>query len=82
MIFLIFFAHNIDCVYTLEPPRRDDFNEYPQSMFWIKNKKTYSPVHPSFTVQKVGFKRIYISRTCFSAGQVHQAKIIPNCEVV
>ena len=37
-IFLIF-AQNIDCGYTLEPPRRGGFNEYPQSMFWSKNKK-------------------------------------------
>ena len=34
-IFDIFlnFAQNIDCVYTLEPPRRGGSNEYPQSMF-------------------------------------------------
>ena len=31
-IFLIF-AQNINCGYTLEPPRRDGSNEYPQSMF-------------------------------------------------
>ena len=31
-IFLIF-AQNIDCGYTLEPPRRGGSNEYPQSMF-------------------------------------------------
>ena len=31
-IFLIF-AQNIDCEYTLEPPRRGGSNEYPQSMF-------------------------------------------------
>ena len=37
-IFLIF-AQNIDCGYTLEPPRRGGSNEYPQSMFWGKNKK-------------------------------------------
>ena len=37
-IFLIF-AQNIDCEYTLEPPRRGDSNEYPQSMFCSKNKK-------------------------------------------
>ena len=37
-IFLIF-AQNIDCGYTLEPPRRGGSNEYPQSMFWSKNKK-------------------------------------------
>ena len=33
------FAQNIDCGYSLEPPRRGSSNEYPQSMFWIKNKK-------------------------------------------
>ena len=37
-IFLIF-VQNIGCGYTLEPPRRGGSNEYPQSMFWSKNKK-------------------------------------------
>ena len=37
-IFLIF-AQNIDCGYTLELPRPGGSNEYPQSMFWSKNKK-------------------------------------------
>ena len=47
-IFLIF-AQNIDCGYTLEPPRRGGFNEYPQSMFWSKNKKNrFTPAYPSF----------------------------------
>ena len=27
------FAQNIDCGYSLEPPRRGGSNEYPQSMF-------------------------------------------------
>ena len=27
------------CGYTLEPPCRGSSNEYPQSMFWSKNKK-------------------------------------------
>ena len=37
MIFFLFFAQNIDC-------------EYPQSMFWGKNKKNrYTPAYPSFT---------------------------------
>ena len=31
-IFLIF-AQNIDCLYSLEPPRRGGSNKYPQSMF-------------------------------------------------
>ena len=33
IIFLIFLK-NIDCGYSLEPPRRGGSNEYPQSMFW------------------------------------------------
>ena len=32
IIFLIS-AQNIDCEYSLEPPRRGGSNEYPQSMF-------------------------------------------------
>ena len=31
-------ALNIDCGYSLEPPRRGDANEYPQSMFLSRNK--------------------------------------------
>ena len=32
-------AQNIDCEYSLEPPRRGGSNEYPQSMFLSSNKK-------------------------------------------
>ena len=28
------FSQNIDCGYSLEPPRRGSSNEYPQSMFF------------------------------------------------
>ena len=53
-IFLIF-AQYIDCGYTLEPPRRGGSNEYPQSMFWSKNKKNrYTPANPSFSLLKWG----------------------------
>ena len=38
-IFFLFLLQNIDCGYSLEPPRRGGSNEYPQSMFWSKNKK-------------------------------------------
>ena len=34
-----FSAQNIGSGYTFEMPRRDGSNVYPQSMFWIKNKK-------------------------------------------
>ena len=32
-LFFLISAENIDCGYSLEPPRRGDSNEYPQSMF-------------------------------------------------
>ena len=49
-IFLIL-AQKIDCGYTLEPPRRGSSNEYPQSMFWSKNKKNrYTPAYPSLSI--------------------------------
>ena len=34
-------AQNIDCGYSLEPPRRGGSNEYPQSMFLRRNNKKY-----------------------------------------
>ena len=44
-------AQNIDCEYSLEPPRRGDSNEYPQSLLWAEIRKImYTPVNPSFTI--------------------------------
>ena len=44
-------AQNIDCEYSLEPPRRGGSNEYPQSMFWTEIRKImYTPVNISFTI--------------------------------
>ena len=47
---LIFFrisAQNIDCGYSLEPPRWGGSNEYPQSIFWAEIRKiVYTPVNP------------------------------------
>ena len=44
-------AQNIDCGYSLEPPRRGGSNEYLQSMFWAEIRKImYTPVNPSFTI--------------------------------
>ena len=35
-------------------------------MLWIKNKKNrYTPAYPSFTIMKVGYEGVFISRTCF-----------------
>ena len=49
-IFLIF-AQDIYCGYMLEQPRRGDSNEYPQSMFCSKNKKSrHTPANPRFAI--------------------------------
>ena len=34
--FFLISAKQIDCGYSLEPPRRGSSNEYPQPMFWAE----------------------------------------------
>ena len=54
-------AQNIDCGYSLEPPRRGGSNEYPQSMFLSRNKKhNVYPGKPQFYYLKEGFKGVKI----------------------
>ena len=54
-------AQNIDCGYSLEPPRRGGSNEYPQSMFLSRNKENnVYPCKPQFYYIKVGFKGVKI----------------------
>ena len=54
-------AQNIDCGYSLEPPWRGGSNEYPQSMFLSRNKKTnVYPCKTWFYDIKVGFKWVKI----------------------
>ena len=54
-------SQNIDCGYSLEPPRRGGSNEYPQSMFLIRNKKhNVYPCKPRFYYIKVGFDGVKI----------------------
>ena len=37
-------------------------------MFWSKNTKNrYTPAYPSFAIIKVGYKGVYITRTCYSS---------------
>ena len=56
--FSYFSAQNIDCGYSLEPPRS---NEYPQSMFLSRNKEINAyPCKPQFYYIKVGFKGVKI----------------------
>ena len=61
---LIFFhisAQNMDCGYSLEPPRWGGSNEYPQSMSLSRNKKNNAyPCKSQFYYIKVGFKGVKI----------------------
>ena len=64
--FFLNFAQNIDCGYTLEPPRRGGSNEY-LFMFWSKNKKNrYTPPYPSSAIQRWGLSGVHITQTCFA----------------
>ena len=55
------FAPNIDCGYSLEPPRWGGSNEYPQSMLLSRNKKNnVYPFKPQVYYIKVGFKGVKI----------------------
>ena len=64
-IFLIS-ARNIDCGYSLEPPRRGGSNEYPQSMFLSRNKKNnVYPCKPQFYYIKVGLRGSKLYRHVF-----------------
>ena len=54
-------AQNIDCGYSLEPPRRGGSNEYLQSMFLSRSKKNnVNPCEPQFYYIKLGFKGVKI----------------------
>ena len=59
-------AQNLDCGYSLGPPRRGGSNEFPQSMFLSRNKKNnVYPYKPKFYYIKVGFKEVKIIQACF-----------------
>ena len=59
-------AQNIDCGYSLEPPRRGGSNEYPQSLFSSRNKKNnVYPCKPQFNYIKVGLRGSKLYRHVF-----------------
>ena len=60
------YAQNIDCGYSLEPPRRGGSYEYPQSMFLAKIRKImYTPLNPSFTIYKWSLRGSKLYRHVF-----------------
>ena len=59
-------AQNIDCWYSLEPPRRGGSNEYPQSMFLSRNmKNNVYPCKPQFYYIKMGLRGSKLYRHVF-----------------
>ena len=55
-------AQNIDCGYSLEPPRRGGSNESPQSMFLSRNmKNNVYTCKPQFYYTKMGLKGVKIT---------------------
>ena len=65
-IFLIF-AQNIDCGYTLEPPRQGGSvgTSTHNLCFGAKIRKIGIPLHTPVLLYKVGFRGVNITRTCF-----------------
>ena len=59
-------AQNIDCCYSLEPPRRGGSNKYPQSMLLSRNKKNnVYPLKPRFYYIKLGLRGSKLYRSVF-----------------
>ena len=54
------FAQNTDFGYSLESPRRDGSNDYPQSMFWIKNKNVQFtvPLYIPVSLYRIGVQGV------------------------
>ena len=74
LIFFIFLLKNIDCGYSLEPPCRGGSSEYPQSMFFSRNKKNNVYFcKPQFYYVKVGFKGVTIYRYVFRDEQKNKS---------
>ena len=59
----IYFARNIDFGYMLELPWQGGFNEYPQSMLWIKITNTVYPCEPQFYYKHVILNDTSMMRT-------------------
>ena len=63
-IIFLFCSKNLDCGYSLEPPRRGGSNEYPQSMFWVEIWKISEFLSWNFQFLVVKFS-IYLIRRVF-----------------
>ena len=58
-------AQNIDCGYSLEPPRRGGSNEYPQSILSRNKKNNVYPCKSQFYYIKWGLRGSKLYRLVF-----------------
>ena len=63
-VYIIFLLKNIDCEYSLEPPRQGGSNEYPQYMFWAEIWKILEFLSKNFQFLEVKFS-IYLNWRVF-----------------
>ena len=80
IIFLIS-AQNIDCGYSLEPPRRGGSNEYPQSTFWAEIWIISEFFIWKFSFFVVKFS-IYLNRHVFVMCSVHKVIFLWNSDLI
>ena len=71
-LFFLFLLNNIDCGYSLEPPRRGGSNEYPQSMFEQKCEKQQSFLSENFQFLEVKFS-VRLNRHVFIMCDIKQS---------
>ena len=64
---ILVFAQNIDCWYTLEPPRRGELvqTRTHNLCFGANIREIGKPLQPKCWYKKVGYKGVYITQTCF-----------------
>ena len=67
-----FLLKNIDCGYSLEPPRRGGSNEYPQSVFWAEIETDYymSPISEKVPLGHVRTTKIRSLIRAFTANRI------------
>ena len=80
LIFSPISAQNIDCGYSLEPPRGGGSYEYPESMFLSRNKKNnVYPCKPQFYYIKVGLRGSKLYRYVFVMFMSQRHHFLQDC---
>ena len=74
----------MDCGYLLEPPHQGSSNEYPQSVFFLAEirKIMYTPVNPSFTIQKRGLMGSKLYRYVFVMNDILAPSLIVGLLII